>query len=350
MDIVKNSLSIYNQTTEPEFLFALDIDTSLIEENFAPVDFGHYKVTHKYLQDVTDDTPGNNLKETFFNITDSVYARGDDSSEEAFCWGMEAYGADGEPNIGHIVATTYPIYADCEVNSISAFIAGGRGDGMLDFRYVLLLKPTEGDDTDPIEWITSEYVDYDSSMINTWVTLPLDKDGESEFLLAGDIVYAGVEYNNMNTDLISHRYDNFKVGADYNSKLLDPVSIARNGALSWSFGGYVSERNLMIRLNLNDNSNIIDATDLLTHAASLDQNYPNPFVSTTEIGYELTNSAEVSIEVSDMTGRIVMRIDEGQKPAGKHQYTLHADQLDAGVYFYSLKAGDFSERKKMIVQ
>ena len=140
---------------------------------------------------------------------------------------MEAYGADEEPNLAHIVATKYPIYQDCEVNSISAFIAGGKADGMIDFRFVLLIDPPEEEEiTDPIEWMYSEPLYYDSTMINTWVTLPLDKDGEAEFLFEGDIVYAGVEYNNMNTDLISHRYDNFKVGADYDTRLLDPVSVA----------------------------------------------------------------------------------------------------------------------------
>lgn len=350
IDITKNNQSIFTKSTEPASLFTLDIDTALITDFYAPVEFGHYKVTYKYQQEQVDDTPANNRRESFFNITDSVYSRANDSSEEAFCWGMEAYGPDGEPNIGHIVATTYPIYADCEVNSISAFIAGGKADGMIDFRYVLLMKPTEGDDTDPIELLSSDFVYYDSSMINTWVTLPLDKDGESEFLFAGDIVYAGVEYNNMNTDLISHRYDNFKVGADYNTKLLDPVSIARNGNLAWSFGGYVSERNLMIRLNINDHTNISDYVDLDDSRTILEQNYPNPFTGTTAIEYQLGTSTPVIIEISDLTGRLVLRVDEGQKAAGTHQYLLNANQLESGIYQYSLITGDQKETKRMVIR
>ncbi len=351
VDITKNNQSVFNQTTDPKRLFTLDVDTSQVVESYIPQDFGHYKVTYNYTMDETDDTPLNNLKESLFHITDSVYSRADGSSEEAFCWGMEAYGADGEPNLGHIVANIHPIYQDCEVNSISAFIAGGKADGAIDFRFVVLMKPEEGEEnTDPIEWILSDFVEYDSSMINTWVTLPLDKDGESEFLFEGDIVYAGVEYNNMNTDLISHRYDNFKIGADYNAKLLDPVSIARNGVLAWSYGGYVAERSLMIRLNLNDNSNIIDKVDLTESLSTLSQNYPNPFSTTTEISYELAMNSDVHIEVMDMTGRIVLSMDEGQKPAGKHSSIIHADALDSGVYFYSLSAGNFKETKKMVVK
>lgn len=349
LDITKNNISVFNQTTEPASLWTLEIDTTLIEEFYAPNDFGHYKISFDYRQDQTDDTPLNNHKEIFFHITDSVYSRGNDSSEEAFCWGMEAYGPDGEPNIGHVVGTTYPIYQDCEVNSISAFIAGGKADGMIDFRFVLFMKSIDEDYPDPIEWLSTEPLEYDSSMINTWVTLPLDKDGESEFLFPGDIVYATVEYNNMNTDLISHRYDNLKIGADYDRRLMDPISVARNGALAWSYGGYVSERNLMVRLNLNDNSNIIDNIDLSSALTSLSQNYPNPFIRTTEIAYELAFSSNVVIDVMDITGRTVLRIDEGDKPAGRQTVTIKAADLESGIYFYTLSAGKFTETKKMVV-
>lgn len=350
VDITKNNQSVFNQKGEPTGLWTLEIDTTLIEEPYAPVDFGHYKVDFMYKQDATDDSPENNFEKIFFNITDSVYSRGDGSSEEAFCWGLEAYGPDGEPNLEYIVGTTYPIYNDCEVNSISAFIAGGRGDGMIDFRFALYMKSEEADE-DPMELIRSDFIYYDSTMIGTWVTMPLEKDGESEFLFEGDVVYACVEYNNMNTDLISHRYENFKVGSDNDRKLLDPVSVARFGDdLSWLYDWYVSERNLMIRMNINDHSNIIDNVDLTVTLASLGQNYPNPFIRTTEIAYELTSSSDVIIEVMDLTGRTVLRIDEGQKAAGKQVATLNADALESGVYFYTLTAGKFSETKKMVVQ
>lgn len=349
VDIIKNNQSVYNQSGESIGLWTLEKDTTLIEVPYAPVEFGHYKVDFVYNQDATDDTPENNSKEIYFHVNDSVYSRGDDTSEEKFCWGLDAYGPSGEPNIGYIVGTIYPIYTDCEVNSISAYIAGGRGDGMIDFRYVLFLK-SEADE-DPIELTVSDFIDYDSSMIDTWVTIPLEKDGESEFLQEGDVVYACVEYNNMNTDLISHRYENFKVGADVSRRIMDPMSLARSGEdLSWRYDYYVSERNLMIRLNINDHSNIIDNVDLTVNLASLGQNYPNPFISTTEIAYELTGSSVVIIELMDLTGRIVMRIDEGLKTAGKQIATLNADGLESGVYFYTLTAGEFSETKKLVIQ
>ena len=82
---------------------------------------------------------------------------------------------------------------------------------------------------------------------------------------------------------------------------------------------------------------------------SLEQNYPNPFKDYTQIQYDLVDNSMVSIEVKDLAGRQVMLIDEGNKSAGHHSCSINASQLEAGVYFYTLKAGNFVQTKRMIV-
>lgn len=77
VDITKNNKSVFKQSTEPKFLYTLDIDTAHIADPYAPLDYGHYKVRYKYGQNGSDNTPENNMKETFFNITDSLYSRAD---------------------------------------------------------------------------------------------------------------------------------------------------------------------------------------------------------------------------------------------------------------------------------
>jgi hypothetical protein len=105
----------------------------------------------------------------------------------------------------------------------------------------------------------------------------------------------------------------------------------------------------MVRLNINDHSNVIDGADLTRMAASLGQNYPNPFARTTDISYELVNGSDVSITVMDLTGRVVMEVKEGFRPTGKHTIQLDASGLDSGIYLYNLKAGAFSETKRMTI-
>ncbi len=351
VDVTKNSQSIWNQSTETDYLPVLLLDTLKVEEAYSPAEFGHYKVTWDVKQEENEQSPENDIGVAYFNITDSLYSRGDDTAEESFVWGLDGYGTEGEPNEQHFVGNIYPIYGDTEVDAISAFVTGGLADEMIEFRMAMYwLPPADEEDQTPVEWLVSEIVTLDSSMHNTWVTLPLEKDGESEFLFAGDIYYAGVEYWNWHTENIPYkRYQNFAIGADRSVKVKDPSSIVRTGVENGFGQGITAGSILMTRLLLNDHSNATDGVDLGTAMSSLEQNYPNPVNGSTEITYELANSSGVIIEVTDMTGRTVLQFNEGNKPAGKHSMLLSTESLEAGVYFYTLKAGNFVDTKRMIV-
>ncbi len=80
---------------------------------------------------------------------------------------------------------------------------------------------------------------------------------------------------------------------------------------------------------------------------ALKQNYPNPFNPTTNIVFQLKEEVEVQISVYDILGREVKSlVNEKMKP-GTHRIAMDAHDMSAGIYFYSLKAGSFSEMKKM---
>ena len=350
VDISKNNQNVFHAQGDKKDLYTLVTDTTLITDAYTPTEYGHYKVDYYYKSIEIDNTPENNTKSVYFDITDSVYSHADNTSEEAFVWGFEAYGAAGYPNLNHKMGVQYKIYADCEASSISAYIAGGKGDGLIDYQYGLYYVPVGQEDETPVELLVSDFVVLDSAMINKWITLPLSKDGESEFLKAGDLVYVCVGYNNQHTDIESKRYENLKIGADQSFRILDPVSIAMDSAQNWvKDNSYINERILMIRLNLNEHGNINDGVDLTRSIASVGQNYPNPFNRTTDISYELVNDSEVSIRVMDLTGRVVMEIQEGRQPSGKHNIRLDASGLDAGIYLYTLQAGGFTETRRMTV-
>ncbi|MFH0761912.1 MAG: T9SS type A sorting domain-containing protein [Bacteroidota bacterium] len=344
VDVTKNNQNIFHKVGTVKDLPAFLYDTTLITDQYSPVDYGHYKVTFDYKQSETENTPANDMKEVFFDVTDSAYSHADNSSEEAFCWGFEAYGS--APNMNHIMGVVYPIFSDCEVNSISAYIAGGKADGMIDFKFKLFNVPTEGDDLTPVELMMTEALTLDSAMIGTWITLPLSKDGESEFLKAGEKVYAVVEYNNLHEDLASRRYDNLKIGSDVSFKIKDAVSVAR-GDGDWVTDGFAATPNLMIRLNLNEHGNPIDGIDPVVAFSALGQNYPNPFAATTNITYNLANGSEVTVEIRDITGRILMQRSEGYVTAGSHRIQIDGNTLDPGIYMYTLRAGNYTETRRM---
>ena len=82
---------------------------------------------------------------------------------------------------------------------------------------------------------------------------------------------------------------------------------------------------------------------------SLSQNYPNPFNPTTQITYQLKNAQHVRLTVYDITGREVALLVNQMQSAGKHTVTFQGDNLSTGIYFYRLKAGNFSSTRKMIL-
>ena len=79
------------------------------------------------------------------------------------------------------------------------------------------------------------------------------------------------------------------------------------------------------------------------------QNVPNPCSSTTYINYELVNNSNVSLEVYDITGKLVYNAGEGNQFAGNHMLTLNTSNLQSGVYFYTLSTGDSRITKRMTV-
>jgi len=82
----------------------------------------------------------------------------------------------------------------------------------------------------------------------------------------------------------------------------------------------------------------------------LDQNYPNPFNSLTKIAYSIKETNPVTIKLYDIMGREIATILNEIKDAGEYEIELDAGKLgiSSGVYFYQMKAGDYTSIKKMV--
>ncbi|MEW6196647.1 MAG: T9SS type A sorting domain-containing protein [Bacteroidota bacterium] len=91
----------------------------------------------------------------------------------------------------------------------------------------------------------------------------------------------------------------------------------------------------------------------------LHQNYPNPFNPSTTISYKLQASSYVTLKVYDILGREVATLVDEFKQAGIYNSEFSISQtngrqvlnsqLSSGVYFYTLRAGDYLETKKMVL-
>lgn len=89
--------------------------------------------------------------------------------------------------------------------------------------------------------------------------------------------------------------------------------------------------------------------DLQQKKFFIEQNYPNPFNPTTTINYTLASAGKVTIKISDIMGRTVTTLVDGQRSAGVHSETFNASGLPSGTYFYTMQIGSSRQTKKMIL-
>ena len=135
--------------------------------------------------------------------------------------------------------------------------------------------------------------------------------------------------------------ENLTLGGDFNNAVPDHNSGYATNYNVWPSISFLFEENLSI-----DNK-------LLPNAFALHQNYPNPFNPKTVIRYDLPKEATVKILIYDMLGRLVATLADNKHSAGFKQ--VHWDstnrfgkKVSAGLYLYTIQAGEFRQTKKMV--
>ncbi len=76
-------------------------------------------------------------------------------------------------------------------------------------------------------------------------------------------------------------------------------------------------------------------------------NYPNPFNPSTTITFSVPNDQFVSLKVYNSLGQEVSTLVNGMVKAGTHNVNFNGINLMSGIYYYTLKAGDFVQTNKM---
>jgi hypothetical protein len=93
----------------------------------------------------------------------------------------------------------------------------------------------------------------------------------------------------------------------------------------------------------------VEDTKLNPTSFSLEQNYPNPFNPLTKIRYQIPQTSFVSLKISDVLGKEEAILVNEEKSPGNYEVNFNANNLSSGIYFYTLKAGNFIETKKMVL-
>jgi hypothetical protein len=177
-----------------------------------------------------------------------------------------------------------------------------------------------------------------------------------------EIMPVSIEYLNYSVsgrDLIL----NWATNSESNNKGFEVYRSANNGK-SWDLSGFVSgagnsniktvytfkDRNLpsgtyrykIKQIDFNGNFEFfnLNSSVVISNPRSfvLKQNYPNPSNPVSKIDFELPSDSYVKIEIFDLTGRMITKLEDGKRSAGYHSVKFDGSNLSSGIYYYRMNA------------
>ncbi len=159
---------------------------------------------------------------------------------------------------------------------------------------------------------------------------------------------------NIVTFYLEYDDDLDKVELKVNGKLLDQIGVDNFHSLSFEIDeDLLPVENLTLIYSdrfFNENEIFLDYSAISENEisqAKLYQNFPNPFLNSTNISFELFNPVQVRLYISDLNGNIIATLVDDKLSAGNHQYKWNG-YAKTGTYIYSLEIEGNTISKRMI--
>jgi hypothetical protein len=118
-----------------------------------------------------------------------------------------------------------------------------------------------------------------------------------------------------------------------------------DSATGWAAGG----NGIILKTTTGGVTRLIQHSNEIPKEFKLCQNYPNPFNPKSKIKFQILKLSEAKLLIYDILGREAETLVNEQLNAGTYEVEWDASNYPGGVYYYILKAGDFTQTKKMIL-
>lgn len=248
VDINKNGSPYYSESSAETSIWALDRDTLIIKPTFQPNGYGDYNISLEAVSSNEEQVPDNNSSTFYLTVSDSIYSRSDDSAETT----QSTSGWIGGNNDGDQLGVVYNITKVVEVNSISVLIQSrpdNPGSGTRPGMECMFWLWKDMGDEGWVPIIASDLYTLEESDLDEWLTMPLNKDGESEFLEPGTYMAAIQTWHGGGANAPTDEY-RFTIGYDqsYYSPSGKNAMLFEGDEDGWSSPGKLN----MIRMNINE--------------------------------------------------------------------------------------------------
>ncbi len=243
--VFKNGALVSDQNSTATYMEPLARDTFHVTTPYFPDGYGSYKFIMEARQNEQDAVPENNVYEDIFHVTDSIYSVSD--------WDFETYSSTASwgNNDGDYLGIVYDITQNTQVNSMSVLIMQRPENPTAStqvgygFQYFIFRWAEETAEWLPM--INAEFGEVTEDNLNTWITMPMEKDGESEFMTPGTYI-AAIQVWHGGGDGPDNNVFRFTIGSDLDHKYADGKTVY---SLIDGDGWYINDTDLsMIRLNL----------------------------------------------------------------------------------------------------
>ncbi len=286
-----------------------------------------------YVESALDANPNDNSRQVTFSTNTIQWGR--DANDYDYSGGGLWNGAGNAYEMG----PEFDVYTNMDVYGIDVAFNGNTADGAIAYGVIYQVDAATGDFVEVYNGsgtLTGEIsinaaTDLSSGGAN-WISIPID--GGPFTMTAGEIYIVCVGHYGGPDDVVL--LNGNTTAPDQTVFLLDGTDN------TW----YYMTSTPSIRVNTDMSVGLGEEETNV----SLSQAYPNPTSGLTTIGYSLEEAANVAIQITDVTGKVVATVNEGTMTAGTHTADVDFSELNAGVYFYTLISGNDRVTKRIVVR
>ena len=322
IEILQGTTSVYTATENITILPGVS-DTLWHTSTFTPTSNGVYTVKFTL---PTDAINTNNTQSEDFEVTPNIYGHNFPISGTSF-FGFNT--VDAEIGMGNL----YEINANQQLNGINVQFATGTTVST-EVRCELweVVDGIQG----TMNFITD--VTYTvPSPLNTAnpTTIAFSSPGQME---AGKLYMVILKTYQDATNKLRIR-SSVKGDDDFSTIGYGPFATGGvvNYFSGWGQSPYIS-LNFDPTIGINETSTEISGVSI----------YPNPSSSSVNLEMNIANPSEVSIQVTDLSGKVVATQNLGFLPLGKNQTTIQSASFNNGLYYVTISSNGTSVTKKFI--
>jgi len=161
--------------------------------------------------------------------------------------------------------------------------------------------------------------------------------------------YLALKYSSLG-ELMWHKSYN---GSGSSTDIINAMTLDNSGNLvvtGWSIG--LGTESDMTTVKYAQPIGIEPVSNEVPKSFSLSQNYPNPFNPETKIKFSIpagSSVAQTLLSVYNVAGQqVAILVNQNLQP-GTYEVNWNASEFPSGVYFYSLRACDYSDTRKMVL-